>query len=67
MFITEKGMFCLKVMPFGLKNASATYQRMASKIFVALIREILWAYINDTMVKGKDFEDHTKSLKIVFE
>lgn len=40
---------------------------MVSKVFDDLIGRILEAYIDDTVVKGKDFEDHLQSLKIVFE
>ena len=42
-FITTEGMFCPKVMPFGLKNVGATYQRMMAKIFEPLLGKTMEA------------------------
>ena len=36
-FVTSQGLVCYKVMPFGLKNASATYQRLMNKMFAQQI------------------------------
>ena len=36
-FVTSQCLFCYKVMPFGLKNAGATYQRLMNKMFAQQI------------------------------
>ena len=36
-FITNQGLFCNRIMSFGLKNGGATYQRLVNKIFKSLI------------------------------
>lgn len=52
MFITDKGVFYYKVMPFDLKNARATYQRLVSGIFKDLIRISVEVYVDDMVVKS---------------
>ena len=52
-FITEWGIYCYRVMPFGLKNAGATYQRMATSIFHDIIHKEVEVYVDDLMVKSK--------------
>ena len=52
-FIMPHGLYCYKVMSFGLKNAGATYQRLMTKIFKPLVGSIVEVYINDIVVKSK--------------
>ena len=66
-FITPWGMCCYKVMPFGLKNASATYQRAATTLLHDLIHKEVQVYVDDMIVKSKDHEGHIKALQKFFE
>ena len=52
-FITDMGVYCYTMMPFDLKNARATYQRMMSQVFKAQIGKILEVYIDDMIVKTR--------------
>jgi Reverse transcriptase (RNA-dependent DNA polymerase) len=45
-FCTPIGIYYYKVMPFGLKNAGATYQRTMTKIFDDLIHKIVECYVS---------------------
>lgn len=66
-FITKFGTFEFKVMPFGLCNAPATFQRLMDTV----LRDILWqfviVYIDDINVASKTFEEHLEHLKRVFD
>ncbi|KAI5338049.1 hypothetical protein L3X38_017320 [Prunus dulcis] len=46
-FIIERGTYCYKVMPFGLKNAGATYERLVTKIFKEQIGKTMEIYVDD--------------------
>uniref|UniRef100_A0A2N9FBJ4 Uncharacterized protein n=1 Tax=Fagus sylvatica TaxID=28930 RepID=A0A2N9FBJ4_FAGSY len=65
-FITPRGIFCYKVMPFGLKNAGATYQRMITKMFSSQLGKTVEVYIDDMVVKSVRAEDHLEDLRAVF-
>ena len=65
-FVTSQGLFCYKVMPFGLKNASATYQRLMNKMFAQQIVRNVQVYVDDMLVKNRREEDHLKDLKETF-
>jgi hypothetical protein len=49
-FITPFGMYCYVTMPFGLRNASTTYQRCMQHIFLDHIRQTIEAYVDDIVV-----------------
>ena len=66
-FMTERGIYCYKAMPFGLKNAGATYQRLVNMMFKDLIGDIMEVYIDDMVVKSKNAVDHIQHLKQAFE
>ena len=54
-------------MPFGLKNAEATYQRLANKMFAPLIGKSIEVYVNDMFVKSKRASDYIGDLKDYFD
>ncbi|CAJ2647353.1 unnamed protein product [Trifolium pratense] len=66
-FMTESGNYYYKVMPFGLKNAGATYQRMMNKVFRGQIGDMLEVYMDDMIVKSPEELDHVLHLRKVFE
>ena len=51
-FVTSQGLFCYKVMPFGLKNAGATYQRLMNKMFAQQIERNVQVYVDNMLVKS---------------
>ena len=65
-FITSQGLYCYKVMPFGLKNARASYQRLVNQMFNKQIGRNVEVYVDDILVKSKEEEDHLDDLKETF-
>ena len=65
-FITPHGLFCYNVMPFGLKNAGATYQRLVTRMFRPLLDNTMEVYIDDMLVKSKKRLDHSAHLQQTF-
>ncbi|KAL0313645.1 UNVERIFIED_CONTAM: Transposon Tf2-12 polyprotein [Sesamum radiatum] len=66
-FVTDQGIFCYNVMPFGLKNAGATYQRLVNHMFRNQIGWNMEVYIDDMLVKSPKEHDHIKDLKECFQ
>ena len=66
-FVTSQGLYCYKVMPFELKNAGATYQRLVNQMFEKQIARNVEVYVDDMLVKSKEEEDHLDDLKEKFD
>ncbi|XP_059428650.1 uncharacterized protein LOC132162426 [Corylus avellana] len=65
-FITDRGLYCYKVMPFGLKNVGATYHRLVNKMFQEQIGKTMEVYVDDMLVKSKLRADHVTDLQEAF-
>ena len=66
-FVTSQGLFCYKVMPFGLKNAGETYQRLVNHMFRLQIGRNVKVYVDDILVKSQDEEIHLDNLQETFD
>uniref|UniRef100_A0A2N9IPM7 Reverse transcriptase domain-containing protein n=1 Tax=Fagus sylvatica TaxID=28930 RepID=A0A2N9IPM7_FAGSY len=66
-FITSRGLFCYKVMPFGLKNAGATYQRLMNRMFHDQISRNVKVYVDDMLVKSTEEDNHLDDLGETFK
>ena len=66
-FVTPIRNYHYKVMPFGLKNAGSTYQRMMTRMFESLLGKNIEIYIDDMVVKSKMVSKHLGDLQVIFE
>ena len=66
-FITRKGAFKLKVLPFGLCNAPAVFQRLMNLVMMGLTWEACLVFLDDIVVMSTTFEQHLERLRAVFE
>jgi hypothetical protein len=66
-FITPFGMYCYVTMPFGLRNAGATYQRCMQHVFREHIGPTIEAYVDDIMVKTKKVSNLVDNLDVAFK
>ena len=66
-FVTPIKNYHYKVMPFGLKNAGSTYQRMMTRMFESLLGKNIEIYIDDMVVKSKVVSEHLGDLQVIFE
>ena len=65
-FVTPTRNYHYKAMPFGLKNAGSTYQRMMTKMFEPQLSKSIEVYIDDMVVKSKVVFEHVGDLGNIF-
>jgi len=65
-FMTERSCDCYKVMPFGLKNAGATYQRLMDKVLAPMLGRNVQAYVDDMVVTSLEKNKHVADLEELF-
>ena len=67
LFVTGQGTYCYQVMPFGLKNAGITYQRLVNRMFQKKIGTSMEVYIDDMLVKSTTTKFHIAHLAEAFQ
>lgn len=66
-FITQFGTFQFTVMPFGLCNAPATFQRLMDEVLRDLLWDFVVVYLDDLNVFSRTYAEHLKHLRAVFD
>ncbi|GBM73447.1 Transposon Ty3-G Gag-Pol polyprotein [Araneus ventricosus] len=66
-FTTGQGLWQFKVMPFGLCNAPATFERLMETVLRGLSSEACLVYLDDIIIVGRTFEAHLNNLRKVFQ
>jgi hypothetical protein len=66
-FVTRRGIFRWRVMPFGLCNAPATFQRLMDIALSGLNFETCLVYLDDVIIFGNDLDQHLERLKQVLQ
>ena len=66
-FVTNQGLFCYKVILFGLKNVGTTYQRLINKMFTHQIGRNVQVYVDNMLVKNTREGDHLSDPKETFD
>ncbi|CAF0991120.1 unnamed protein product [Didymodactylos carnosus] len=66
-FVTTEGLFEFNVLPFGLSNAPATFQRIINSVLGVLRWDITLVYLDDIIVYSPSFASHVKHLDLVLD
>ncbi|GJT97688.1 reverse transcriptase domain-containing protein [Tanacetum coccineum] len=65
-FHTSQGVYCYTKMPFGLKNAGATYQRLVDKAFDSQVGRNMEVYVDDLVIKSHTEEEMIRDINETF-
>jgi hypothetical protein len=65
-FIIDRGLYCYKIMPFGLKNIGAMNQRLVNKMFQKQNGRNVEVYVDDMLVKSIQATEHIADLEETF-
>ncbi|GBM36329.1 Retrovirus-related Pol polyprotein from transposon 297 [Araneus ventricosus] len=66
-FITPDGLYQFKVMPFGLCNAPATFERIMDSLLKGMKWKHCLCYLDDVIVYAATFEEHLRRLRMVLQ
>lgn len=66
-FLTRRGSFQFRVLPFGLCNAPATFERLMDLALSGLNYEVLLVYLDDIIVFSSDLEEHFRRMELLFQ
>ncbi|EXX71174.1 gag-pol fusion protein [Rhizophagus irregularis DAOM 197198w] len=66
-FITQFGTYQFKVMPFGLCNAPATFQRLMDEVLRGYLWKFVMVYLDNVIIYSDTFEQHLEHLRVIFD
>ncbi|KAL7306691.1 hypothetical protein TKK_0001364 [Trichogramma kaykai] len=66
-FTVENGHYEYSRLPFGLKNAPASFQRMMDKILMKYLYKFCFVYVDDIVIFSKSLQEHLQHIKLIFE
>jgi len=66
-FLTRNGQYQFKVMPFGLNNISATFQRLMNKVLRQYIGKFVQVYLDNVIIYSNNLNEHKRHIKAVLE
>ncbi len=67
MFLTAYGLYQFKVMPFGLVNVPATFQRLMNDVLRDYLRKFYLVYLDNIIIYSKSLKDHKRYVRKVLQ